>query len=59
MVSHTFPDPADPDYVYAEYQGGFAARINRYTHEARQHSAQGELQGKAALQLEHSDRRFA
>ena len=32
---HTFPDPADPDYVYAEYQGGTAARINRYTHEAR------------------------
>ena len=32
---HTFPDPADPDYVYAEYQGGTAARINRLTHEAR------------------------
>src|SRR3954463_6456802 len=32
---HTFPDPADPDYIYAEYQGGTAARINRYTHEAR------------------------
>ncbi len=32
---HTFPDPADPDYVYAEYQGGNAARINRHTHESR------------------------
>ena len=32
---YTFPDPADPDYVYAEYQGGFAGRINRHTLEAR------------------------
>src|SRR5438477_10368366 len=30
-----FPDPADPDYIYAEYQGGEIARINRYTHQAR------------------------
>ena len=30
-----FPDPADPDYIYAEYQGGTMGRINRYTHEAR------------------------
>src|SRR6266581_2069207 len=30
-----FPDPADPDYIYAEYQGGEIARINRRTHEAR------------------------
>src|SRR5437762_6091977 len=30
-----FPDPADPDYIYAEYQGGEIARINRHTHEAR------------------------
>jgi photosystem II stability/assembly factor-like uncharacterized protein len=30
-----FPDPADPDYVYAEYQGGEIARVNRRTHEAR------------------------
>ncbi|HEY2614097.1 MAG TPA: hypothetical protein VGI42_00165, partial [Chthoniobacterales bacterium] len=30
-----FPDSADPDYIYAEYQGGFIARVNRYTHEAR------------------------
>jgi len=30
-----FSDPADPDYLYAEYQGGFLARINRDTHQAR------------------------
>ena len=30
-----FPDPADPDYIYAEYQGGFIGRVNRHTHEAR------------------------
>ena len=30
-----FPDPADPDYIYAEYQGGNVGRVNRYTHEAR------------------------
>src|SRR5438270_716879 len=30
-----FPDSGDPDYVYAEYQGGYVGRVNRYTHEAR------------------------
>ncbi|MFN2540863.1 MAG: WD40/YVTN/BNR-like repeat-containing protein [Chthoniobacterales bacterium] len=30
-----FPDPSDPDYIYAEYQGGVLGRVNRYTHEAR------------------------
>jgi photosystem II stability/assembly factor-like uncharacterized protein len=30
-----FPDPADPDYIYAEYQGGEMGRVNRHTHEAR------------------------
>jgi photosystem II stability/assembly factor-like uncharacterized protein len=30
-----FPDPADPDYIYAEFQGGTVGRVNRYTHEAR------------------------
>ncbi len=30
-----FPDPSDPDYLYAEAQGGFAGRVNRHTHEAR------------------------
>ena len=30
-----FEDPADPNFVYAEYQGGNIARINRTTHEGR------------------------
>ncbi len=30
-----FPDPADPDYIYAEYQGGNIGRVNRYTHDSR------------------------
>ncbi len=31
-----FQDPADPDYIYAEYQGGIIGRVNRHTHEARE-----------------------
>lgn len=31
-----FEDPADPDYIYAEYQGGIIGRVNRHTHEARE-----------------------
>lgn len=30
-----FADPSDPNYVYAEYQGGFVSRINRKTLQAR------------------------
>src|SRR5438132_4194570 len=30
-----FSDPSDPDYIYAEYQGGEIGRVNRHTHEAR------------------------
>jgi photosystem II stability/assembly factor-like uncharacterized protein len=30
-----FSDPADPDYLYAEAQGGTIGRVNRHTHEAR------------------------
>ena len=30
-----WPDPSDPDYLYAESQGGSLGRVNRYTHEAR------------------------
>jgi photosystem II stability/assembly factor-like uncharacterized protein len=30
-----FPDPTDPDYLYAEAQGGFVGRVNRYTHQRR------------------------
>jgi photosystem II stability/assembly factor-like uncharacterized protein len=30
-----FVDPSDPDYIYAEYQGGNIGRVNRKTHEIR------------------------
>lgn len=30
-----FADPSDPDYIYAEYQGGTIGRVNRKTHETR------------------------
>ncbi len=30
-----FEDTSDPDYVYAEAQGGEIGRVNRYTHETR------------------------
>jgi photosystem II stability/assembly factor-like uncharacterized protein len=30
-----FEDPADPDYIYAEAQGGEVGRVNRFTHEIR------------------------
>ena len=30
-----FEDPSDPNYIYAESQGGELGRINRITHEAR------------------------
>ena len=30
-----FADPADPDYVYVEYQGGHIARVNRKTLEGK------------------------
>src|SRR5437764_3403312 len=30
-----FQDPADPDYIYAEYQGGEIGRVNRNTHQGR------------------------
>ena len=30
-----FADTSDPDYIYAEYQGGEISRINRKTHESR------------------------
>jgi len=49
-----FPDPSDPNFVYAEYQGGTMGRVNRKTLEARGHPAQGELPREASLQLEHA-----
>ncbi len=30
-----FPDPSDPNYVYAESQGGYIGRVNRITLEGR------------------------
>jgi photosystem II stability/assembly factor-like uncharacterized protein len=30
-----FEDPSDPDYIYAEYQGGTIGRVNRHTLEVR------------------------
>ncbi|MFL5331258.1 MAG: VPS10 domain-containing protein [Gemmataceae bacterium] len=30
-----FADPADPDYIYVESQGGEIGRVNRKTHESR------------------------
>jgi photosystem II stability/assembly factor-like uncharacterized protein len=30
-----FVDPTDPTYIYAESQGGYIGRINRFTHETR------------------------
>jgi len=30
-----YSDPSDPDYVYAETQGGYIIRVNRKTHDAR------------------------
>ena len=30
-----FSDPADPDYLYAEAQGGYIGRVNRRTHQGR------------------------
>ncbi|MGB8510344.1 MAG: hypothetical protein WCD76_18345, partial [Pyrinomonadaceae bacterium] len=32
---YVFADPADPEYIYAESQGGEISRINRKTHETR------------------------
>ena len=30
-----FVDPSNPDYIYAEAQGGYVGRVNRKTHEVR------------------------
>jgi photosystem II stability/assembly factor-like uncharacterized protein len=32
---YTFADPSDPDYAYAEAQGGFVGRVNRKTLQGR------------------------
>ncbi len=43
-----FVDPSDPDYIYAESQGGEIGRVNRKTHETRNikplpHQDEGKL----------------
>ena len=48
-----FSDPADADYLYAEYQGGAIARVNKHTHETRDIQPKARARGQAALQLEH------
>ena len=54
-----FVDPADPNFVYAEMQGGFIGRIDRRTLAARDIQPKAALQGEAALELEHADPRLA
>ncbi|MEO6064735.1 MAG: hypothetical protein ABIP49_03000 [Lysobacterales bacterium] len=39
----TFSDPSDPEYAYAEYQGGNISRINRRTLESRAIQPQGDF----------------
>jgi len=41
-----FFDPADPAYIYAEYQGGEISRINRYTLESRNIKPQPQYKEK-------------
>jgi hypothetical protein len=53
------PDPSDHDFIYAEAQGGTIGRVNRVTHEYRDIQPRAQLQGKAALELEHADRAVA
>ena len=51
-----FEDPSDPDYIYAEAQGGEIGRVNRHTHETRSIKPLPQLRREeAALQLEHAD----
>ena len=42
----TFSDPADPDYTYAEFQGGNISRINRKTLEGRNIQPRGGYKEK-------------
>ena len=41
-----FSDPSDPDYVYAEYQGGNLARINRKTLQSKDIQPKGGYKEK-------------
>ncbi len=42
----TFSDPSDPNFAYAEYQGGHIGRVNRKTLEARNIQPQGGYKEK-------------
>ena len=42
-----FADPTDPDYIYAESQGGYIGRVNRNTHETRDIQPLAALQGRS------------
>ncbi|PYJ95394.1 MAG: sialidase [Verrucomicrobia bacterium] len=50
-----FQDPADPDYIYAEYQGGEIGRINRHTHEARNIKPRPNYKEKLRFNLTTND----
>ena len=50
-----FADPTDPDFVYAETQGGYIGRVNRQDARGTRHPAEGRQGREAALQLEHAD----
>ena len=54
-----FSDPADPDYLYAEYQGGYIGRVNRHTHQGRDIQPKPNYKEKLRLELEHADRALA
>jgi len=41
-----YADPSNPDYVYAETQGGEISRVNRYTHETRGIKPQADYKEK-------------
>lgn len=43
---YVFSDPSDPNYIYAETQGGEISRFNRATHEARDIKPTAQFQEK-------------
>jgi len=55
-VSGLFADPSDPNYVYAESQGGFVGRVKPRHAGDTLHQAGTQLWGReVAVQLEHTD----
>ena len=43
-----FEDTSDPNYIYAEAQGGEIGRVNRHTHEIRNIKPLAELRRRAS-----------